>query len=133
LKSIRKHNYRPSQLKIDCWSSIFIVLADDRLYWEHIHPYVPLFYKDHFLKQLARDRQNRLSPSVQIEDSIDQYERRIPYVLLFMMFALAARYEVPDAAVEAEALAKVWTAGDEYLMQARELLYLYSTSSLQPH
>jgi hypothetical protein len=46
-----------------------------------------------------------------------------------MMFALAARYEVPDAAVEAEALAKVWTAGDEYLMQARELLYLYSTSS----
>jgi hypothetical protein len=50
-----------------------------------------------------------------------------------MMFALAARYEVPDAAVEAEALAKVWTAGDEYLMQARELLYLYSTSSLQPH
>jgi hypothetical protein len=47
-----------------------------------------------------------------------------------MMFALAARYEVPDAAVEAEALAKVWTAGDEYLMQARELLYLYSTSSL---
>ena len=105
-------------------------MTNDSLYWEHIHPYVPLFYKDHFLKQLARDRQNRLSPSVQIEDSIDQYERRIPYVLLFMMFALAARYEVPDAAVEAEALAKVWTAGDEYLMQARELLYLYSTSSL---
>jgi hypothetical protein len=107
-------------------------LTNDRLYWEHIHPYVPLFYKHHFLKQLARDRQNRLSPSVQIADSIDQYERRIPYVLLFMMFALAARYEVPDAAVEAEALAKVWTAGDEYLMQARELLYLYSKSPLQP-
>ena len=43
-----------------------------------------------------------------------------------MMFALAARYEVPDAAVEAEALNRVWTNGDDYLMQARELLYLYS-------
>jgi len=32
------------------------VSAYGRLYWEHIHPYVPLFYKEHFLKQLARDR-----------------------------------------------------------------------------
>lgn len=87
---------------------------------------MPLFYKDHFLRQLRRDRQNPLSQSSQNADSIDQYERRIPYVLLFMMFALAARYEVPDAAVEAEALNRVWTNGDDYLMQARKLLYLYS-------
>jgi len=46
-----------------------------------------------------------------------------------MMFALAARYEVPDAAVEAESLSRVWTAGDDYLLQARELLYLYSNES----
>jgi hypothetical protein len=45
-----------------------------------------------------------------------------------MMFALAARYEVPDASVQAEALTKLWTAGDEYLIQSRELLYLYSIS-----
>jgi hypothetical protein len=43
-----------------------------------------------------------------------------------MMFALAARYEVSDAIAEAEALTRVWNAGEEYLMQARELLYLYS-------
>ena len=42
-----------------------------------------------------------------------------------MMFALAARYEVPDPTVEAESLTRVWTAGDDYLVQARELLYLY--------
>jgi hypothetical protein len=47
-----------------------------------------------------------------------------------MMFALAARYEVPDAAVEAEALNRIWTAGDDYLMRARELLYLYSIFSI---
>jgi len=64
---------------------------------------------------------------------MNQYERRIPYALFFMMFALAARYEVPDASVEAEALTKLWTAGDEYLTQARELLYLYSTSPLRVH
>jgi len=93
---------------------------------------VPLFYKDHFLRQLARDRQNPLSQNSQNADSIDQYERRIPYVLLFMMFALAARYEVPDAAVEAEALNRVWTAGDDYLVQARELLYLYSILCYDP-
>lgn len=100
-------------------------MSKDSLYWEHVHPYVPLFYKDHFLKQLARDRQNQTSRD---SISIDQYERRIPYVLLFMMFALAARYEVPDASVQAEALTKLWTAGDEYLIQSRELLYLYSIS-----
>jgi len=43
-----------------------------------------------------------------------------------MIFALAARYEKPDPTTEAEALNRVWTAGDEYLTQARELLYLYS-------
>jgi hypothetical protein len=47
-----------------------------------------------------------------------------------MMFALAARYEVPDAAVEAEALNRMWTAGDDYLLRARELLYLYSICSI---
>jgi hypothetical protein len=46
-----------------------------------------------------------------------------------MMFALAARYETPGPLVEAESLTRVWNAGDEYLMQARELLYLYSTIS----
>jgi hypothetical protein len=49
-----------------------------------------------------------------------------------MIFALAARYEVPDASVEAESLTRVWTAGDEYLVQARELLYLYSIPLLLP-
>lgn len=102
-------------------------VAKYRLYWEHIHPYVPLFYKDHFLRQLARDRQNQYSQIPQNPESIDQYERRIPYVLLFMIFALASRYGVPDAAAEADALTRVWAAGDEYLTQARELLYLYST------
>jgi hypothetical protein len=47
-----------------------------------------------------------------------------------MIFALAARYEVPDASVEAQSLTRVWTAGDEYLVQARELLYLYSSPLL---
>jgi len=110
-----------------------LVESNGSLYWEHIHPYVPLFYKDHFLKQLARDRQNRLTPGTEpTQDFLDQYERRIPYVLLFMIFALAARYEVPDASVEAEALTRVWTAGDEYLVQARELLYLYSIPFQDP-
>jgi hypothetical protein len=45
-----------------------------------------------------------------------------------MIFALAARYEEPDPRTQAEALTRVWTAGDEYLTQARELLYLYSIS-----
>jgi hypothetical protein len=44
------------------------------------------------------------------------------------MFAIAARYEVPDPAIEAEALNRVWTAGEEYLHQARETLYHYSMS-----
>lgn len=105
----------------------FNVRSDRRLYFEYIHSYVPLFYKEHFLKQLARDRMNPLSLNTPAADTIDQYERRIPYVLLFMMFALAARYENPDPAVEAESLTRVWNAGDEYLVHARKLLYLYST------
>jgi hypothetical protein len=48
-----------------------------------------------------------------------------------MIFALAARYEVPDEAAEADALTRVWTSGDEYLTQARELLYLYSIATLE--
>jgi hypothetical protein len=72
---------------------------------------------------------NPISLNTPATDTIDQYERRIPYVLLFMMFALAARYEAPGPLVEAESLTRVWNAGDEYLMQARELLYLYSTIS----
>jgi len=106
------------------------IRVDISLYWEHVHPYVPLFYKDHFQKQLARDRQNPLSQYTQSpENSLDQYERRIPYVLLFTMFAIAARYEVPDPAIEAESLNRVWTAGEEYLHQARETLYHYSMSN----
>jgi len=108
----------------------FIFLADYRLYFEYIHCYIPLFYKEHFFKQLARDRQNPISFNTPAAETIDQYERRIPYVLLFMMFALAARYETPGPLVEAESLTRVWNAGDEYLMQARELLYLYSTISV---
>ncbi|BGP14207.1 hypothetical protein JCM10213_005900 [Rhodosporidiobolus nylandii] len=93
-------------------------------YWTYVHPHFPLLYKITFLRQYRHG----LAHPDSDEPSRPSGTGKVPMVLLLSMFALAARY--CDLEGEREE-GKYWTAGQEYLEKARQLLnHDYGSSKL---
>ncbi|GAA5982372.1 hypothetical protein JCM11641_006960 [Rhodosporidiobolus odoratus] len=88
-------------------------------YWTYIHPHYPVLEKITFMRAYRNYLAHR--------DSADT-AGKVPMVLLFSMFALAARYCDLD---EARKDGKYWTAGQEYLEKARKIInHDYGSSKL---
>ncbi|KAI3613223.1 hypothetical protein WG66_001383, partial [Moniliophthora roreri] len=106
------------------------------LYFTYVHPVLPVIYKRAFLENFrAFSHPSRTnSPpqgnaassehSAAPESPLSSWRRRISPLLLFAMFAVAARYlNSPSApAASSGATLPMWDAGDEYLEQAQRIL-----------
>ncbi|KAF9269506.1 hypothetical protein L218DRAFT_953120 [Marasmius fiardii PR-910] len=110
------------------------------LYFTHVHPIFPVIHKETFFDHFrALHSDGSRIPSPQEASTVlgsqpaassppNSRRRSVPPVLLFAIFAVAARYSKSPSRPEpshnssiAEAM-PIWDAGDEYLEQARRIL-----------
>ncbi|KAG7095560.1 hypothetical protein E1B28_006297 [Marasmius oreades] len=111
------------------------------LYFIHVHPIFPVIHKQSFfdnLRAFPHGGSRTVTPQrapvfpdshpMGASSAYNSRRRRVPPLLLFAMFAVAARYSNPPNRPEfshdssiTEAI-PMWDAGDEYLEEARQIL-----------
>ncbi|KAG6865247.1 hypothetical protein C0991_004128 [Blastosporella zonata] len=89
------------------------------LYFQHVHINLPVIHKRAFIETFGADQVD--SPQSQPSASpFNRRPRRIPTLLLFAMFAIAARHA--EGTPKPKNSSTMWEAGDEYLNHAKTIL-----------
>ena len=91
------------------------------LYWIFVHPHIPLLYRSLFVRQYrntihgsaSTGADGRLLPAQAVGG-------RVPAVLLFALYSVAARYS-DTGSMRKEGV--YWKAGDGYATKAKELIH----------
>ncbi|KIK52123.1 hypothetical protein GYMLUDRAFT_50070 [Collybiopsis luxurians FD-317 M1] len=105
-------------------------------YFKHVHPFLPIIHKQAFYQAFRSESSSfsRDSPaqgstpdsdraSVTTSSSYKSRLRRVPPLLLFAMFAVAARHsECPWNVPRPSTSDTMWAAGDAYLEHAQSIL-----------
>ncbi|KZT22933.1 hypothetical protein NEOLEDRAFT_1070364 [Neolentinus lepideus HHB14362 ss-1] len=96
------------------------------VYFTYVHTAFPIMHKKTFLDDFKNSRSTADSPQTQSPDTASpaRSSRRhaIPPLLLFAMFAIAARYAPSRAESPPPPPGAMWPAGDAYLAAAKALL-----------
>ncbi|KAE9408528.1 hypothetical protein BT96DRAFT_970469 [Gymnopus androsaceus JB14] len=101
-----------------------------KVYFEHVHSFLPILHKRAFYQAFHAETTTKDSPGsapdidlASITSSYKHRTRRVPALLLFAMFAIAARYSDDPSNVPRPSSSNItWTAGDVYLERAQALL-----------
>ncbi|KAG6826250.1 hypothetical protein H0H92_000574 [Tricholoma furcatifolium] len=95
------------------------------LYFKHVHTYLPVIHKRAFYDAFRAGPDSSPQSSTSASP-FNRPRRGVPSLLLFAMFAIAARY---DDAPKPSDSTTMWEAGDEYLNHAKGILDdIYSAS-----
>ncbi|GLB40011.1 putative fungal specific transcription factor [Lyophyllum shimeji] len=100
------------------------------LYFEHVHPILPVVHKRAFLEAFKAGGEPPASPDSSTAPGTSPFNRRrrrVPILLLLAMYATAARYA--DCTAKPTDGRTMWEAGDEYLNEAKGLLDSSYTAS----
>ncbi|KAF8624664.1 hypothetical protein AX17_006995 [Amanita inopinata Kibby_2008] len=107
------------------------------LYFTYVHPSFPVIHRHAFFDAFRNNADGETPIPSEASDAtgldegnrayspFNRRRRQIPPLLLFAMFAVAARYEDADnsgAPAPPADLSTMWTAGDEYLDHAKMIL-----------
>ncbi|KAI0634003.1 fungal-specific transcription factor domain-containing protein [Trametes polyzona] len=104
------------------------------LYFTYVHPALPIVHKRSFLEDFQNGNICADSPysgesgysdaasPISSSSHLGPRKRRIPTLLLLAMFSIAARYSSHTAEVPPPDDSSMWTAGDEYMEDAKVIL-----------
>ncbi|KAI8972440.1 fungal-specific transcription factor domain-containing protein [Trametes punicea] len=104
------------------------------LYFAYVHPALPIVHKRSFLDDFRNGNMCADSPCsgesgysdaaspISSSSPLGSRRRRVPTLLLLAMFSLAARYSPRTADMPPPDDGTMWTAGDEYMEDAKVIL-----------
>ncbi|EIW53654.1 uncharacterized protein TRAVEDRAFT_174477 [Trametes versicolor FP-101664 SS1] len=104
------------------------------LYFTYVHPALPIVHKRTFLDDFRNGNMCADSPysgesgysdaasPISASSPLGSRKRRVPTLLLLAMFSLAARYSSHTAELPPPEDGSMWTAGDEYMEDAKVIL-----------
>ncbi|KAI0365000.1 hypothetical protein BV20DRAFT_1103242 [Pilatotrama ljubarskyi] len=104
------------------------------LYFTYVHPALPIVHKRSFLDDFRNGNMCADSPysgesgysdaasPISSSSPLGPRKRRVPTLLLLAMFSLAARYSSRTADMPPPDDGSMWTAGDEYMEDAKVIL-----------
>ncbi|TFK80053.1 hypothetical protein K466DRAFT_504549 [Polyporus arcularius HHB13444] len=104
------------------------------LYFTYVHPVLPIVHKPSFMDDWRKGNLSTDSPysgesgysdaasPISSSSPLGPRRRRVPTLLLLAMFSLAARYSSSTADVPPPEDGTMWTAGDDYMEDAKVIL-----------
>ncbi|KAI0640400.1 fungal-specific transcription factor domain-containing protein [Trametes meyenii] len=104
------------------------------LYFTYVHPAMPIVHKRSFMDDFRNGNMCADSPysgesgysdaasPISASSPLGPRKRRVPTLLLLAMFSIAARYSPRAAEVPPPEDSSMWTAGDEYMEDAKIIL-----------
>ncbi|KAF9030317.1 hypothetical protein BDZ89DRAFT_985448 [Hymenopellis radicata] len=103
------------------------------LYFAHVHPFFPVVHKQAFREAFRAGPESPanegVSPRSSSASPFNRRPRRVPPVLLLVMFSIAARYSSDPAKPPPTDRSMMWEAGDDYLDQAKRHMESIHASS----